>query len=173
VVLICFNLLIVPLSSDLLLFSAILKITMLKTPTQNLLLAFSGTSFVSGLALIFFPHFAWTNFFHVSYHQHHDIENDSPLLLQEDVTNSYVSVLYGASLLGEGSLQLAAGFFNIHYVNACLIFMIPYKLASVIGLGIQAWRGKISKQNAMILGFQWFAPLVLLRMVRDIKPQQR
>jgi hypothetical protein len=80
------------------------------------------------------------------------------------------AALYGAAVLGEGALQLAAALEPARFLEPLLVFMSAYKLASVAACGwlaVKAPAGS-ARSHLGVVAACWLAPLVLLAGVRAL-----
>lgn len=76
-----------------------------------------------------------------------------------------LATLYGASILGEGWMQMQACRYPEIYYRPLLTFMIPYKLASAASLTfgpVLETRFVGRERELLCLAFCWLAPILLL-----------
>ena len=112
---------------------------------RGLMLAFGASSLVTGLRMIGSPKRAWAAFGVHSVPDHATVP----------------SICYGASIVGEGCLQLLAHWSPRQFMLPALAFMVPYKVHSALGLALAAWRGHVSVREARLVAAQWLAPVAL------------
>ena len=110
-----------------------------------LMLGFAASSAMTGVAVLVAPKtaFRW-----------YGVDVDDKV--------TFPTVCYGASLLGEASLQYAAARAPAVFLPGALVFMAPYKLASAAALIWAGMRGHLPRRPALFLAAQWLSPLVMI-----------
>ncbi len=129
-------------------------------PVQWLVAAFAASSAWTGALLVLDPARALAPFT-VPWAREGDAAGDEAAL---------AAALYGAAVLGEGALQLAAALQPARFLEPLLVFMSAYKFASVAACGwlaVNAPAGT-ARSHLGVVAACWLAPLVLVAGVRAL-----